>query len=277
MSAKSPRSQIVKRLQDLIPSLGKVQGVVALEAAFQGNVKAETAYVYRMGCEAGGARPGQEDHSKLKSRQQQIVYDHYAIIIATKNVKDAGGNDSSDINDDITTAISIALLGWIPPGSIFPIEYVRGQLDFQRNMLIWSEIYALPRLLQTAPHHRIIPMNEKMFYAKAIEPIKKGMPICLNSESQLSAATLENPQVIGFAKVDVVIGNSVPYSTDGVISMENWSEITGTEKLVPGAYYYLGSTHYMQVSPPESGILLALGRAVSANVFDIEIEQPIEI
>lgn len=276
MSATSPRSQIVKRLQDLIPSLGKVQGMVASEAAFQGNVKADTAFVYRIACDSL-ARPGQEDSTKLRGKGSQIVSDSYAIIVVTKNVKDAGGNDSSDVNDDITTAISIALLGWIPPGSMFPLEYVRGQLNFDRNMLIWTEIYALRHLFQTTPHHRIVPMNEKLFYAKAVEPIKKGMPICLNSESQLSAATLENPQVIGFAKVDVAIGNSVPYSTDGVISMENWSEITGTEKLVPGAYYYLGSTHYMQVSPPESGILLALGRAVSANVFDIEIEQPIEI
>jgi hypothetical protein len=276
MSAKSPRSQIVKRLQDLIPSLGKVQGVVALEAAFQGNVKAETAYVYRMGCDAGGARPGQEDHSKLKSRQQQIVYDHYAIIIATKNVKDAGGNDSSDINDDITTAISIALLGWIPPGSMFPLEYVRGQLDFQRNMLIWSEIYALPRLLQTTPHHRIVPMNERMFYAIAAQEIRRGMPIVLIVD-KIYPATLDNPHVIGFAKTTTAVGNAVPYSTDGALTMDDWTEVTGIEKLVPGAYYYLGSTNYMTNTPPESGILITLGRAVSATTFDIEIEQAIEL
>jgi len=277
VSATSPRSQIVKRLQDMIPSLGKVQGVVSLESAFQGNVKAETAYVYRFLCEATGSKPGQEDQTKLRGRGSQIVIDQYAIVVSTKNVKDVGGDDSSDVNDDIVMAISIALLGWIPPGSVFPIEYVRGQLDFQRNLLIWTEIYALRRILQTMPHHRIVPMNEKLFHAKAVEPILKGMPICLNSEGKISAATLENFRVMGFAKADAAIGNSVPFSSDGIISMENWTVITGTETLVPGAYYYLGNAHFMQIIPPESGYVVTLGRAVSANVFDIEIESPIEI
>jgi hypothetical protein len=261
----------------MIPSLGKVQGVVALEAALQGNVRAENAFVYRIACESIGAKHGQEDRTKMRGLGSQVVLDHYAIIVLTKNIKDAGGNDSSDINDDITQAISIALLGWIPPKSTFPMEYVRGELSFQRNMLLWTEIYGLRRVLQSEPHHRITPMNNKLFYIKSGVSILKGMPIRIEGEVAIPATSEidYHGEVQGLSMVDTAIGNKVSYSTDGIITLEDWTSVIGTPDLIPGVSYYLSPSGGMTTTLPTPGIVRMLGKAISKRTFDIEISDTV--
>jgi len=137
MSAISARSQIVKRLEDTVPELGRVQGFVALEAAFQGEIKHDTAFVYRLAT----------DKIDVGHPQQQIILATFGIALATKNIKDTGGDESDDINEALCRAVNESLLGWIPPGAQFPLQYVKGQPSFARNLLIWTEIYSLKQII----------------------------------------------------------------------------------------------------------------------------------
>lgn len=137
MSAISARSQIVKRLEDTIPELGKVQGFVALEAAFQGEIRQNTAFVYRLA----------SDKAEIGHPNQQVIITTFGVAIATKNIKDAGGDDSDDVNEALCRAVNESLVGWIPPGLQFPLHYIKGQPTFTRNLLLWTEIYSLKQII----------------------------------------------------------------------------------------------------------------------------------
>lgn len=137
MSAISVRSQIVKRIEDTVPELGRVLGFVALDAAFQGEIKQNTAFVYRLS----------SDKLEVGHPNQQIVSVNYGIVIATKNQKDMGGDSSDDTNEEICRAVNEGLLGWTPPGAQFPLVYIKGQPTFTRNLLLWTEIYSIKQIM----------------------------------------------------------------------------------------------------------------------------------
>lgn len=137
MSAISVRSQIVKRIENKVPELGQILGFVALDAAFQGDIRQNTAFVYKLSTEK----------LEVGHPHQQIVMAYYGIVIATKNQKDTGGDVTDDTNEAICRAVNESLLGWTPPGSQFPLVYIKGQPTFTRNLLLWTEIYSIKQML----------------------------------------------------------------------------------------------------------------------------------
>jgi hypothetical protein len=244
----------------MIPSLGKVQGVVAMEAMFQGTIKSNTAYVYRVSSRAKNTHDYPEE---------QIFNDQYAVILIHKNVKDEGGNESSDTNDELCAAIAKVLFGWTPPGCISPLKYERGEGTFSRNFWLWHEIYSTERIISDSFGEDLIL---DVFPAESgSEGIIVGMPIILNSDGTIRVATHEFYDVAGFVVSAASMGENAHYRTEGIVEREDWSEITGTKDLAVGSRYYLAAEGGMQNTEPTTGVVRPLGRAITERMFDIEI------
>jgi hypothetical protein len=63
------------------------------------------------------------------------------------------------------------------------------------------------------------------------------------------------------------------YSTDGTITLEDWSMVTGEVFLIPNSYYFLQSAPGMLgTEPPEGAPVVRVGKAMSPTEFDIEIK-----
>lgn len=128
----SIRTQLVARLKAQVPLLnGQVSGVVDFEAALLGNLKVNSAFVYR-----DNVKSEQMSDTNI-ARQEQVT--KYSIVICTKNVKD-NGEDSADANDEICAQVRTALMGWVVDGC--PFQHVSGKAELRRNMLLWEEIYS---------------------------------------------------------------------------------------------------------------------------------------
>jgi len=129
----SIRTLLVARLKEQVPLLnGQVFGTVDFEAALMGNLKVNSAFVYRDNVRS---EPLSDTNT---ARQEQIT--KYSIVVITKNVKDNGEQDSADVNDEICAQIRAAIMGWVVDGS--PFEHVSGKAQLMRNMLLWEEIYS---------------------------------------------------------------------------------------------------------------------------------------
>jgi len=255
VSATSPRSQIVKRLQDCIPSLGAVQGAVSLESVFQGNVKANTAYVYRVSTQALLEKVADES---------QLVQDFFAVIVVTKNIRDAGGDDSSDENDDLCTALMTVLMGWTPPGSAFSLEYERGEISFQRNMLIWSEFYSLKRIVTKIPlFHE--PNSLMKINKKAATDIYEMRVVATNNDDTLYHPSVLNQldinRIIGIALKSGMAGNFITVQLAGVLVYPQWN-------WTPNQLVYLNNNGEMTQIPTA----ISMGYANTPKSLVIRVE-----
>lgn len=79
-----------------------------------------------------------------------------------------------------------------------------------------------------------------------------------------------------FAGADTTVGAAVPVRTTGVITLSDWTAVVGSSLLASGGIYFLTVTAGMlSITPPTSGIVQQVGRAISLNVMRISIEIPI--
>ncbi len=256
MSATSPRSQIVKRLQDMIPSLDKVQGSVSLEGMLQGSIKPDTAYVYRVASYA----TDEQIHG-----ESIVIKDTFAIILITKNAKDDGGDDSSDVNDDLCVAVASALLGWVPHGSLFPLEYERGEISFQRNLLIWTEFYSLNRI-NTNISLNYEPVSEMKTNKKAGIDIYGYRVVASNDDDTVYHPSILNPldhyRILGIALKDTMIGNYLTVQMAGVLVYPQWNWLAGQR-------VYLANNGELTQTPT----IVSIGTANTPKSIVIHIEQ----
>lgn len=92
------------------------------------------------------------------------------------------------------------------------------------------------------------------------------------------ASALATSFVMGLAGETVTAGSNGYFITDGQISLDDWTDVTGSTTLVPGATYYLDTTAGMltTTAPTTPGeTVVAVGKALTALTLDIEIAQPI--
>ncbi len=106
-----------------------------------------------------------------------------------------------------------------------------------------------------------------------------GQPVYVVSNNHVDLAiNTTQPYVIGLTLEAVTAGNTGQYITEGTVTLVDWTTVTGTTLLTPGAVYYLDSTAGMLTLTPTTTIgqhVVAVARAASTTELDIEIAEPI--
>lgn len=81
-------------------------------------------------------------------------------------------------------------------------------------------------------------------------------------------------EVVGSLNDNYVAGADAEIITEGELARADWTSVAGTEFLTRGVTYYLAAGGQMSVTPPSTGHIVILGRAITGTKFDIEISEP---
>jgi hypothetical protein len=108
-----------------------------------------------------------------------------------------------------------------------------------------------------------------------------GQPVYLSEDAMRPAQAIDPllADAWGFAASDGAEDDDVACTTNGQITLEDWTPIIGTPTLTPGATYYLHPliAGMMMTTPPATPgqFVVALGKALSPLTFGVKIEAPI--
>lgn len=115
--------------------------------------------------------------------------------------------------------------------------------------------------------------------AETDESVQKGQPIYLKSNGHLG---LSWGSGIGYSCIGVAIGDFLPgfacqFKTLGIITLNSWTVVTGSDFLSPSQTYYLDAINAGRLTmiPPETGYLVAVGKALSTVAMNIQIQPSI--
>lgn len=110
----------------------------------------------------------------------------------------------------------------------------------------------------------------------------EGMVLYVPSNGHVDLAradVVSTSRAVGLADGDVSATGTGTYITEGQIEKTDWTSVIGTTLLTPGAVYFLSidSDGEMTTTAPEviGQTVLRLGRALTTQIFDIEISQPV--
>ncbi len=133
----------------------------------------------------------------------------------------------------------------------------------------WSSIITEVRKTQ-----QVVIENNNVYSNIASEVILIGQPIVLESNIRLAG---NNPEVMGLSIIDCGIGEDCIYITQGRISLSNWVNIIGADKLIPGQCYFLSTLEKgkLTAEAPSIGTVVQVGRAQSNEILSVSIEIPI--
>jgi hypothetical protein len=123
------------------------------------------------------------------------------------------------------------------------------------------------------------------YYAIADEDLKSGRPIYVKSNGHIELAdadVMPEAGVAGLAIIDAASGDTAAYATDGFLTLSDWSSATNPSStlLTPGTVYFLVSGYVVGMltpTPPTSGYVVQIGRALSTTTLEIEIQQSIKL
>ena len=104
-----------------------------------------------------------------------------------------------------------------------------------------------------------------------------GQPIFIAATGLLAVANSLAMPGIGVVVADARAGTPVTYVSDGSVSSPDWSVVTGSQHLTPGAIYYLSTDGKLSRAQPTVGLFQQIGIAVSASMLDVEIHPPIQL
>jgi hypothetical protein len=99
--------------------------------------------------------------------------------------------------------------------------------------------------------------------------IQRGQPVYVTGSGHIDLARADvMPQAgyAGLATAAAATTFAVPYAT-GVLNLADWTAVTGSQFLTPGAIYYLSPATAGQITTvaPSSGYLVVVGRALSVS------------
>jgi hypothetical protein len=110
--------------------------------------------------------------------------------------------------------------------------------------------------------------------------ITVGMPVYVSaagSVNKASAGAAGTAKVLGLVKdASIAAAGSGFVQTDGVLSSADWTDVTGTTNLTPGAIYYLATVagQLTSTAPTGSGqYVMKVGMAISATEFEIDTDR----
>jgi hypothetical protein len=115
------------------------------------------------------------------------------------------------------------------------------------------------------------------YSAVADESIVSGQPVYVKATGNVGLAKADavgTYKAVGLAIESKSSGLSVKYNTDGRVELADWTAVTGSATLTPGAHYYLSTDTagmLSAIAPTGSGYVVPLGKAITTVVFDVEI------
>lgn len=118
-------------------------------------------------------------------------------------------------------------------------------------------------------------------YAVFDDNTEIGQPVYVSGSGSVALAQADaeaTSGVIGLAIQSVNATEEGFYTTDGQVEREDWTVVTGTEFLTPGALYYLDTSSaglLTTTAPDDIGeSVVVVGRALTGTMMDIEIDTP---
>jgi hypothetical protein len=122
------------------------------------------------------------------------------------------------------------------------------------------------------------------YEAEVDTQVEIGTPIYLGVNGHINPAqadTIAASRVAGVSLTATLPSFSGTYTTDGQVVRNDWTAITGTASLTPGADYFLDPDNLGRltaVAPTAVGeFVVRVGKAQSPTVFDVEISPPIRL
>ena len=89
-----------------------------------------------------------------------------------------------------------------------------------------------------------------------------------------SAGTLAQAEVVGCFTEEGVPNQLTELLTQGRLTLADWTALAGSEFLTPGVVYYLTTGGLMSSTAPNPGYVVVLGRAITAEEFDVSVQLP---
>ena len=114
-------------------------------------------------------------------------------------------------------------------------------------------------------------------YGIAVASLNVGMPVRLTAAGlELSAGLVGYFACIGVALEDKLSGMRCLYASDGVVTRQDWTIITGTGGLLPGSPYFLAPfPGKLTAMLPTEGVIMRVGVALNTTTLDIELGYPV--
>lgn len=125
-------------------------------------------------------------------------------------------------------------------------------------------------------------MPDDAYNAIADSTMVAGTVIYVKSNGHIDRAladALPESSAMGLLYTDVSEGHTGYYITEGRITKTDWTAITGTAMLTPGAMYFVSPTVAggLTTNAPTAGYVVHAARATSSQTIDIEVEDPIRL
>ena len=116
-----------------------------------------------------------------------------------------------------------------------------------------------------------------------ITAMTMGQPVYVSGADAVSLAqanAIATAKVVGLVKdASAAAGAAANVQHSGVLEVMDWTTVTGSASLTPGARYYLDAVDpgkLVEIAPNATGeYVIAIGRALSATEMLIEIDSPI--
>ena len=124
------------------------------------------------------------------------------------------------------------------------------------------------------------PGSGTVFSAVASVDLKAGQAVYANGLGQLALATATiygTTKVLGLVVADTATG-FVADVTASVLTLTDWTPVTGASTLTAGAQYYLDLTvgSLSTVAPSSTGqALVFVGKAISTTTIEVSVSFPI--
>lgn len=121
--------------------------------------------------------------------------------------------------------------------------------------------------------------NTSRHVLTANETINIGQPVYISAADTANLAdadTLNTAHVLGLAISDATVNSAVIVLSEGSVERSDWTVVTGSANLTPGAIYYLSTTAGQMTTTPPTGDgdnVVRCGTAINTTKFDIEVNE----
>lgn len=101
-----------------------------------------------------------------------------------------------------------------------------------------------------------------------------------NTVNLADADALETSHVLGLASANASANSAATVLSVGSLTLPDWTSVTGSANLVPGAVYYLSTTPgNLTLVPPvgTNDVVVRLGLAITTTKFEIEVNEVVTL
>lgn len=113
----------------------------------------------------------------------------------------------------------------------------------------------------------------------ANETIEIGMPVYVSGNNTVNLAdadSINTSHVLGLAETSGNATDTINVLSSGIVTKADWTSVTGSASLTPGAVYYLSTSAGQLTTTPPSGsgdAIVSCGLAITTTKLDIEINE----